>query len=388
MRYAFRMNTRTPPDGFGRRSVRGFGRGFSRGFSRRMGAALAAAMLIAFSAYALGSCARKTEGPSSAAPLDVAPKARFERATGSAPNEMFASGDTPIGKLRKLDEFPLYELEYSISYDPERYLVAPKTGALPRAEPDFACSCFAALDARGNRAFGRNFDWDRHPILVLLAAPEGAYASISLVDLHYLGYGPGKSPLDDPAALADAPRLPFDGMNEKGLAVGMMAVPSADGGADPAKPTVGELGLIRLALDRAATVDEAIAVMGSYNVDFSDVPLHYMVADASGASAVVEYPAGKPVVLRGTATWQAATNFVMSETPEPNWTSMCRRYRVASETLGGSKGALGPGGTLGLLSDLSQNSTIWSSAYGLSTRELTLCVDRKWDTAYQWKITR
>jgi penicillin V acylase-like amidase (Ntn superfamily) len=75
-----------------------------------------------------------------------------------------------------------------------------------------------------------------------------------------------------------------------GLAVGMMAVDEADSGADPAKATLGELEVIRLLLDRAANVGEALDLLESVNIDFSGgPPLHYFIADASGKSAVVEF---------------------------------------------------------------------------------------------------
>ena len=54
--------------------------------------------------------------------------------------------------------------------------------------------------------------------------------------------------------LAGAARLPFDGMNERGVAVAMAAVPEA---RSPAGDAIGSLGVIRLVLDRAASVDEA-----------------------------------------------------------------------------------------------------------------------------------
>jgi penicillin V acylase-like amidase (Ntn superfamily) len=48
-------------------------------------------------------------------------------------------------------------------------------------------------------------------------------------------------------------------------------------------------------------------------VRFDGPALHYLVADASGASAVVEYVHGRVRVLpRGRRPYQAMTNFVLS----------------------------------------------------------------------------
>ena len=108
-----------------------------------------------------------------------------------------------------------------------------------------------------------------------------------------------------------AHRLPFDGMNSKGVAVAMAAVPTARSGSGKA---TGSLGVMRLVLDRAASVGEAVAIFRRTAVDFSDgPPLHYMVADASGESAVVEYVDGRvQVISRGARPWQAMTNFVLT----------------------------------------------------------------------------
>ena len=80
-------------------------------------------------------------------------------------------------------------------------------------------------------------------------------------------------------------------MNERGVAVAMAAVPEA---RSPRGDAVGSLGVMRLVLDRAANVDEAIAIFRATAVDFTGgPPLHYMVADAAGASAVIEYVRGR-----------------------------------------------------------------------------------------------
>jgi len=65
-----------------------------------------------------------------------------------------------------------------------------------------------------------------------------------------------------------APLIPFDGINEYGLTVGMAAVPGSPGPAPaPGKQTIGSLRIIRLMLDHAITVDEATAVIRQYNID-------------------------------------------------------------------------------------------------------------------------
>jgi len=217
--------------------------------------------------------------------------------------------------------------------------------------------------------------------------PPSGYASISLVDISYLGYGPSRSPIDDPAGLAAAWRLPFDGMNEKGLAVGQMAVPSADGGPGKERPLIGSLGIIRVLLDRAADVGEALALMEGYDVLFDEVPLHYLVADASGAAAVVEYLDGRPRVLRSGKDWAVATNFVISSTPPEARDRACGRYALAGASLGPSGGLLrGEDEAFGLLGRLAQANTRWSAIYELGPRRLRLALGRDYRRIYGWRL--
>ena len=310
----------------------------------------------------------------------------------------------PLGLLRELDAaFPLYELHLEAPYGIDELLVAAGEGAsgeggsggrgasaAGRPEPHdaeagspgkaedqpFACSCFSASLPEGGRIFGRNFDWRRDPALVLFARPKGAYASVSMVDIAYLGYSASKTPLDDPAALARAWRLPFDGMNEKGLGVGMMAVDHAEGSRGQGRPRIGELGLIRVLLDRAASVAEALSLMEGYDVELEDPPIHYFLADRSGDAAVVEYLGGRPRVFRSGKRWQLATNFLLAEVPEEGRGAACWRYARAAARLEAAGGTLSAAEAMDLLGEVSQPSTRWSAVYDLGSGALELALGR------------
>jgi len=181
-----------------------------------------------------------------------------------------------IRSLKKLDDFPLYKMHYYGDYDLPHYDAKISLPENLRNEissgntSQWACTCFSAKTGQGNQLLGRNFDWGSHPALLLFTDTPGRYASVSIVDIFYLGYSKSETPDKNPGGLLRSPHLPFDGMNEEGLAVGMMAVPSADGPADPQKQTVSSLMIIRLMLDHAKNVDEAIAVFENFNIDFHE----------------------------------------------------------------------------------------------------------------------
>jgi predicted choloylglycine hydrolase len=121
-------------------------------------------------------------------------------------------------------------------------------------------------------------------------------------------------------------------MNERGVAVAMAAVPAAR--SAPGRAT-GSLGVMRLVLDHAATVAEAAAIFRRTPNDFGDgPPLHYLVADATGASAVVEYVRGTVhVIPRDARPCQAMTNFVLTGAKGAD-----HRYRTATAALRRSGG--------------------------------------------------
>jgi hypothetical protein len=255
------------------------------------------------------------------------------------------------------------------------------------ADPAWACTVFAALNQEGDPLLGRNFDWFNRPTLVLFTDPPGGYASISLVDLSYLGFGAEPPSWRERLRLLDAPYWTFDGMNEKGLAVGMMAVPQADTIIDPRRVTISSLDAIRLMLDRARSVDEAIDLLGAYNIDWEGgPPLHYLIADAAGHSAVVEFVEGEMQVLPNAEPWQVATNFLITgHTPESAQRT-CWRYATAHDTLEQSGGSLSQGEAMGLLEDVSQDITMWSVVYGMANGEVRVSVGRDFDDVHQFRL--
>ncbi|MGR6319318.1 carcinine hydrolase/isopenicillin-N N-acyltransferase family protein [Micromonospora soli] len=279
-----------------------------------------------------------------------------------------------LANLRKVDDLPLYEMTYVGDYD-------PTVGVSGTAEASpFGCSLFAALGDRSRPLFARNFDWEPNPALVLRTDPPDGYASISLVDISYLGVG------SDPAGdrrLLDAPLLPFDGMNERGLAVGLAADEGPTARPVPGRPTVGSVRILRLVLDSAATVDEAIAVFGRYNLDFDGgPPLHYLLADATGASAVVEFVDGVLRADQRRGPWQALTNVPAAGVPD-NELRRDHRYGLLAKALDAAGGAVDAPTALRVLDSVRQPHTRWSVTYGLRSGEVRLVPTGGGERSYQ-----
>jgi hypothetical protein len=195
--------------------------------------------------------------------------------------------------------------------------------------------------------------------------------------------------LEDREPLLEAPFWPFDGMNEQGLVVGMAAVPESQMPYDPNKETIDSLGVIREMLDHARDVEEAIAILESYNIDWEGGPaLHYLIADASRQSVLVEFYAGEMVLIPGSGgrPWHLATNHLRT-TVEENGASGCWRYEEIRRRLAGTGGRLAVTDAVDLLADVAQESTQWSVVYDLSAGGVYVAMGRAYDSEHTFRLS-
>ncbi len=283
-----------------------------------------------------------------------------------------------LASLEKVNDYPVYILH---AYDTPASTANRATGTT--RSPSWGCSLFAAWSNSGQALLGRNFDWDYSPMLVLYNHPAVGYDSISIVDLAYLVDSSQAQnlldlPLEQRAALLSAPFIPFDGMNEKGLAIGMAAVPEQPLPNDPARQTIGSLGVMRVVLDQAATVDEAVAILGNYNIDFEGgPPLHYLIAERSGKAAVVEFYQGEMRVIPNTSAWHLMTNFLLSQAgSDPR--GECLRYDTLQSALSAANGQVEARQAMQMLESVAQSSTQWSVVYGLDSGKVQIVPGGEW----------
>ena len=232
--------------------------------------------------------------------------------------------------LKKVDDYGMYQMTYYGDYgfddflevganndaDIEAFVTKRLLKGLPinLGVAGDGCTAFVVKNENGNVLFGRNFDFEYAPSLQLYTMPDNGYASVSTVNLAFAGYSednlPDGSFFNCFLTLA-APFLPFDGMNEKGLAIALLAVPEAEVPYNPNKITLNTTTAIRLVLDKAATVEEAVGLLKQYNIYFSGgIECHYLIADASGHSVLVEYVNQELCVVEAEAEYQIASNFI------------------------------------------------------------------------------
>lgn len=315
--------------------------------------------------------------------------------------------------LTMVDKHPLYAMTYDGDYgfddflkqgakndgDIEKFVTKRLLKGLPFRfhVTQGGCSAFTAKDKKGEPLYARNFDFDFTPALLLKAKPTDGYASISMVNLSYAGYTKDNLPqsrqLNSFLTMA-APYLPFDGMNEKGLCVALLAVSKAQTPNNPKAVTLNTTTTIRLLLDKAATVEQAEALLKKYNIYFSgNVKCHFLIEDASGNSVLAEYWGNQVQFVKSKEKYQAATNFVeykglnIGEAGSKNYAmNEFRRYDIIHTGLLQNKGVLSPGSAMNLPKSASQTTTQWSVVYNLKTLSGSVCVAGNYSHPYSFNL--
>ncbi len=166
------------------------------------------------------------------------------------------------------------------------------------SNPEIGCSSFTAKTPEGDVLFGRNYDFSKtNTVIVFTEANKGRHATISTVDLQFLGMDVNQNVdgLMNRITCLAAPYAPLDGVNDAGVSCGIYMTyqggektVATDQQSD--KPDFTSTTLLRLILDYADDVEEAVTIAMAYDMhDSAMTSYHYMVADASGRSAILEW---------------------------------------------------------------------------------------------------
>jgi predicted choloylglycine hydrolase len=276
--------------------------------------------------------------------------------------------------------FPDFTLPV-MSYFKRQYLPKPV-----RTTDHKGDHCSTIVLSQDDRVFfGRNFDYYNDVFLILRVHDREGLASIAVIDLKYLNLN--RQDLDQTTlmqrfALLGSPYYLMDGMNRHGVAVADMAVKRAEPPVDPGKPNVIHSTLMRLIIDYAKNVDDAVDLAKSYNVSFVETPVHLMVADASGQSRVIEFIDGKIRITSNDDSWQLCTNHVIWQKSEQEKDDTCRRYKTGSE-LAESIAHLDEQSAERITRSMSvDNYTMWTSLYDLKNLRAHITYRAKIDAGY------
>ena len=257
------------------------------------------------------------------------------------------------------------------------------------------CSTLVVPGVDGGALFGRNFDWQACDALVITSKPAEGYASISTVNLGFLsmaGASLGGFLEQNNAKVMAALYAPLDGMNEKGLAVSVnMIEDRATISQDTGKPDLTTTTAIRLLLNKAANVDEALELLGQYDMHASmGMMVHFAIGDNTGRGVTVEYIDNEMVVTET----PVVTNFYLADGPKQGIGSQQshQRYDILTRTL-----ADHPTMTMDDLRDALDSvskdnfnefeSTEWSAVFDLSSGEARYYHREHYDKPYAFSLS-
>lgn len=257
----------------------------------------------------------------------------------------------------------------------------------------FGCSTLSVSSPEGGRLFGRNFDWGRCTTLIVQTQPKDGYASISTVNMDFLNLG---LRLSENAFVrlmsAAAPYAPMDGMNEKGLCVAVLMIEDRPGfDQDTGKPDLTTTTAVRLLLDTAANVEEALSLLEQYDLHASaGMMVHFAIADADGRSVAVEYIDNEMRVVET----PIATNFYL--TPGEKYgvgtEESHRRYEILTETL---RPSMSMDDVRDAMDSVSKHnfdsvfaSTEWSIVFDQSGGEARYYHRENYERAYSFRVGR
>ncbi len=166
---------------------------------------------------------------------------------------------------------------------------------------------------------GRNFDiYDDRPHFQVVSNLSGVYRSVGMTCYQLQN-------------------KIMDGINERGLfmAIASNILPpeytSYDEEPYPQVAAICSPRLIRVILDCCATVEEALALIRKVRIWFPDELQHFLIADASGRSVVIEFDRDKKLhVFPTTECYQVMTNTAFLEGPDYLYQN-CTRFRRATD---------------------------------------------------------
>ncbi|MGN1220694.1 MAG: linear amide C-N hydrolase [Candidatus Cryptobacteroides sp.] len=334
----------------------------------------------------------------------------------------------------------LYEMTYTVDYKLDEalnagivgtntlvqfvmtHLVDDPTAKSAGLSYDAGCSAFACPDTDSkDYLMGRNFDFNHKdkngnrimiPAIVVHTAPAGGKKSVSFVDGQFIYYKSGfyTDGESDLSLLMALPYLLLDGINEDGFAICVLKL---DGNPTrqqaPGKKNIFTTVAMRMLLDRASTVNQAVEMLKEYNMWMDEAPAsyHYFMADATGDYAIVEYTfkdgeeyPTEMEVLKGEDALRYVTNFYvspsMADSPDGSVLSSHGkdRYEILKANLAKLQYKLNPAQAMDLLKSVAQGPeaqlstgfTQWSEVYNLSQKTVRVSILREYDKTFDFTV--
>ena len=221
-----------------------------------------------------------------------------------------------------------------------------------------ACTIFDTKSSSGEILVGRNFDYlEITPQIDFIPSNRDSYGVVLLSSVN--------------------PNMPYEGMNDRGLLVAILAVPYSETTINILKPIRKSLEMVKIILQRASTIDEAIEQFDRYSIAFGQFlgnPLvHFKIVQKNGDSAVVEFVHNRRVVIKSKRGGVLTNHYLSDLSIRADSNTSLQRYNIVKKSL---KRSSTTQEVFEILKRCEQKNSLWSTVYNLTKQELYLSYKR------------
>ncbi len=336
---------------------------------------------------------------------------------------MYAGRLRTLSTIEKMsdyaDGYDLYRMEIQYDYDLDAIIDygivdnqsmfdAILKEALPllpisMKAPSFGCTAFQLTETGGDVLMGRNYDFKKNTSAMLVyCTPKDGYRSVAFAALDNVSANAPQASISKKMATLTAPFICLDGMNEKGVSIAVLVVDSEPVNQNTGKPKIFTTLAIRLVLDRAASTEEAVALLREYDMFASSgKDYHFYINDASGDGRVVEWDCESETRELVATPVDVVTNFytIYEDRVLPNQRNGIyghgkERYDAVLKVFANQAGAHTNQTAWDALIAASQephsdevtSNTQWSIVYNNTDLTAQIVLRRNWEDVYQYDL--
>ncbi|MBQ4536421.1 MAG: linear amide C-N hydrolase [Lachnospiraceae bacterium] len=315
-----------------------------------------------------------------------------------------------VMSIKKLSGAPAYQAKIYGDFGLDEYLKvgAKSNGELqdfcfralkleflnPKAEKfDHGCSGFYAKTPDGDYILAINYDTypdQQLPVVIQTDAKcsnssvDNTKCTTKVLGIANSGYFVKNKELTgivDKISIGASPYLCMDGMNEHGLGIGLATAKGSSGvKANDDRLVMVDFTISTAVLNQAKDVEETIDYLSQITIPRSTHPSHFLIGDAKGNSAVIEWIDGEMQVIETNEPYQIFSNTVLYRATEIG----CGRYRAYEEVLRGTEGVISEEDALELLKENTLGAhACFSVVYNLSKGTMKVTFHNDYENVYE-----
>lgn len=227
------------------------------------------------------------------------------------------------------------------------------------------CTTFV-LKTKNGLYFGRNLDWVSDMGLVIVNQRNTVKSSFVFAPEKSISW---TSKYGSITFNQFGKEFPFGGINEKGLVVEVMVSPTDYPETDE-RPIVNELQWVQYQLDNCATIDEVLATDKLIRIGQAHEGLHYLICDAKGNAAIIEFIGGKMISYKGDeVVAPVLENETYKASVESYENKEACRFTTAADMVKEYKGSNGVEYSFEILKEVALSAE-WSVVYDITKKQI------------------